>query len=440
MAQLPDKVLRIGVVLDGRIVHERLIRPGSDVTLGESARNTFVLPPLQDMPKRVLLFPRRKKGWSLRFHHGMSGKVARGTSIVPLEALMSEAREHDDAFVVPLDNKARGKIQVHERVAVLFQFVPAPAEASRISEKTFRPKLLDEDDPVYLGFLGLFSAAAAVAMIWVWGQTPIERVGFEGIEDRFVHDVLIIQAPEPDPVEIEPILQDDAEPEPEPDQAVLHDDAPPEPLYEGSENPATQTALQQVEEHPLIASLGGSNGFEVGRDSIFDPDDTVEGELWQSLSAVTGEDLAMGDGPGIVGCEGCTTEDEGIGALGPAGRVGPARIHKGTLTTDPSRDSITEVDPDPARTGPDIGGLLKAFDPHIRTCYEQGLNRSSTLAGRVELALGIDDGVTYGVQVLVNTTNDAKLSQCIESKAQRWKFPEEIEADVVKNYVLTPME
>jgi pSer/pThr/pTyr-binding forkhead associated (FHA) protein len=42
----PDaaKVLRIGVVKDGKVVHERLIKPGQNVTVGESPRNTFVFP------------------------------------------------------------------------------------------------------------------------------------------------------------------------------------------------------------------------------------------------------------------------------------------------------------------------------------------------------------------------------------------------------------
>ena len=40
----PAKVLRIGIIQDGKIVRERLIKPGESVKVGESARNTFVFP------------------------------------------------------------------------------------------------------------------------------------------------------------------------------------------------------------------------------------------------------------------------------------------------------------------------------------------------------------------------------------------------------------
>ena len=441
MSKLPDKVLRIGVVVDGRIAHERLIRPGTEVSVGESARNTFVIPPVEGLPRRNLIFPKRRGGWSLRWSPQMEGKLSRRRSIVPLDSLEGEARASDGGFVLPLDEHTRGKVQLHPRVSVLFQFVPAPPEAARIADASFKPRLVDEDDPVYLGFLGLFSAVAAVAMIWVWGQTPIERVGFEGIEDRFVHDVLVLQPVAPDPVEIEPVLQDDAPPEeaPEPDQAVIHDDAPPEPIYDDTQLTAAPTAEELVAQNPLIATLGNST-FDVSRNDIFDPKDESFDRMMAGLAYVEGEDFASAAGPGLRGCEGCETEDRELGEMGPKARTGPVRVHRGSILTDPSRDSIIEVDPPTGGGGPDVGGLLEAYDPHIRTCYEQGLNRSPTLRGRVELALGIDSGSTYGVEVLVNTTGDTKLTQCIEAKAQRWKFPAEVEADVVKNYVLTPME
>lgn len=441
MAQLPDKVLRIGVVIDGRIAHERLIRPGTDVTLGESARNTFVLPEIEGLPKTTLLFPKRRGGWSLRFTHDMEGKIAHKRSVVPLDSLLADARRRDDGFVLPLGDDARGKLLIHPRVSVLFQFVPAPPDAVRVADKSFRPQLLDDDDPVYLGFLGLFSAVAAVAMIWVWGQTPIERVGFEGIEDRFVHDVLIIQAPEIEPVEIEPTLQDDAPPEPidEGDQAILHDDGPPEPLFEGSDNTRTDEAMAAVEAHPLIATLGNST-FDVEQGSIFDPKDEAFDRMLAGLAYVEGEEFASEAGLGARGCTDCSGDDEGIGALGMPKRTHEIRVHTGgSVQIDADRNSIVRP-PDAPTTGPDVGGLIAAFGPHIRTCYEQALNRSPTARGRVELALGIEGGTTYGVDVILNTTGDPKLEQCIESKAQRWKFPADIEADVVRSYVLNPRE
>jgi hypothetical protein len=38
------KVLRIGIILDGKIVQERIFGPGDSVTIGESSKSTFVIP------------------------------------------------------------------------------------------------------------------------------------------------------------------------------------------------------------------------------------------------------------------------------------------------------------------------------------------------------------------------------------------------------------
>ena len=39
-----NKVLRIGIIRDGKIAEERLIKASQTVTVGESAKNTFVFP------------------------------------------------------------------------------------------------------------------------------------------------------------------------------------------------------------------------------------------------------------------------------------------------------------------------------------------------------------------------------------------------------------
>ena len=54
-ANNPRKVLRIGIVQDEQIVQEQLIREPENVTVGESTKNTFVLPPCS-LPKRFPLF------------------------------------------------------------------------------------------------------------------------------------------------------------------------------------------------------------------------------------------------------------------------------------------------------------------------------------------------------------------------------------------------
>ena len=41
-----------------------------------------------------------------------------------------------------------------------------------VNRQDFRPKLFDEDDPVFVGTLSVFMAMAAVLLIYVWNTEP----------------------------------------------------------------------------------------------------------------------------------------------------------------------------------------------------------------------------------------------------------------------------
>ena len=49
------KILRIGIIQGGRIVEERLVRRRENITIGQSAKNMFVVPS-DVLPRHWLLF------------------------------------------------------------------------------------------------------------------------------------------------------------------------------------------------------------------------------------------------------------------------------------------------------------------------------------------------------------------------------------------------
>ena len=49
------KILRIGIIQGGRIVEERLVRKRENITIGQSAKNMFVVPS-DALPRHWLLF------------------------------------------------------------------------------------------------------------------------------------------------------------------------------------------------------------------------------------------------------------------------------------------------------------------------------------------------------------------------------------------------
>ena len=103
--QLP-KVLRIGVVQGGKVVHERLIKPGQNVTVGESPKNTFVFS-VEGLAKRFTLFQVKGSAYALNFTDEMSGKVQLESGIASLQQLRErgDVGKRGGLYTVPVSHR-----------------------------------------------------------------------------------------------------------------------------------------------------------------------------------------------------------------------------------------------------------------------------------------------------------------------------------------------
>ena len=71
------KILRIGIIQGGRIVEERLVRKRENITIGQSAKNTFVVPS-DALPRHWLLFEVTGNRYTAHFSDGMDARIAVG--------------------------------------------------------------------------------------------------------------------------------------------------------------------------------------------------------------------------------------------------------------------------------------------------------------------------------------------------------------------------
>ena len=125
------KILRIGIIQGGRIVEERLVRKREDITIGQSAKNMFVV--LSDaLPRNWLLFEMTGSGYVAHFSDGMDARIAVGNEIISLSQLKQTGKiqKRGAAWVLPLDERARGKITLAD-MTILFQFVTPPPPQPR---------------------------------------------------------------------------------------------------------------------------------------------------------------------------------------------------------------------------------------------------------------------------------------------------------------------
>ena len=113
----PDgpRLLRLAVVREGRVVEERLVRPGTDVVVGSEASCSVIASCSPHM-----LFSVRDGRTVLTVGEGMHARVA----------VESGFRELGPGANLVLDADARGKVSA-VGTTILFQMVVAPAPAAK---------------------------------------------------------------------------------------------------------------------------------------------------------------------------------------------------------------------------------------------------------------------------------------------------------------------
>ncbi len=439
------KILRIGILQNGRIVHERLIKPGQHVTIGGSPRNTFVFP-TKGLPKKFTLFQAKGGKYTLKVNDAMQGKLALKDSIIALDQLRSgsDATRKGDTWSFPLEEHSRGKV-VLDNITVLFQFVPAPPESARmVNRHDFRPKLLDEDDPVFLGSMALFMSMAAVLMIYVWNTDPAEIVSLDEVPDRFVE--LVLPKEDSTPPEELQLETDDG-------QAVEKEDAPPEetetkverkPKTEQEKKAAEAARLQKkrddlISKSKLLAALIGTRG-ESSRDGsvedLFGNSDGAIGNLQDALENVGGAEIATSGALGVKTGGAGGREDASIGDLAKSGG-GDAKVDSGPATQVKGKAVLGGIDAGGGEHSDGIKSVVRRKKGQVQYCYESRLKQNPNIGGRLAINVNISAGRVTEVRIAENGTGDSGIEACVIGKVRRWRFAPEVSENIYLPFALS---
>ncbi len=335
-----------------------------------------------------------------------------------------------------LDEAARGRLTLGPELALLFQFVPAPPQPLRSGRQDFRPRYIEAEDPVFYGFLGMFSALAAVAMVYVYTQPPGQNIDIERVEDVITRLVI---TPTPAPEPIEPILTPEAPAE------VLDRAAEPEGPSEvadtraPADNPRTAAARERhVQQNRVLkAFLIATSGINQNGDktsSLFGDDSQTAEDLDGVLLGVSGVQGARFDGP-IVRGRLSSGDDATLGELDEAS-VNRVRVEPQEARLEPQKPLDLDPELKPTQVT-QVADLVRRNAPQLQRCYELALNDQPSLEGRVEIAWTIMDGRSEMVEVYRNTTGSQALASCMVERVERWKYPEGLETDLIYPFVLT---
>ena len=456
-------VLRIGVVKDRELVDERLIQPGQAVSVGSDSLCTFVIEgeDVAFLGESFTLFESKGDHYSLIFTDNMKGMIRTGDSSTQLDELISSQKvgKKGKNYQYQIEQEFKGKIEVGS-YNFLFQFVKVPAVAIK-DENALQPKLLAEDDYVFIGFLVLYMLVLSAGILWVATQERPELLDKEEVA-QLVAQYLDV----PDEPEEELTPEPDDMPEPEiavdPDKTVEKVAEPSDAPVEKAEVPSkveqdktieatknmsadqradAEAAVEQSFLFQALATTGNSKGGTFVS-SAFGGDGGEGVDLDAILDGVTDGQMAQTDSQmkvkGQMDKSGRALANASAGTkkAGSGGKVGAGT---GPKTTAPkSQAKVQKIEMAEGVCSDAITKTVRKYLAQVTSCHDSSLKSNPNVQGRIVVDVEIADGKVMMAKVSSNKTGDNGLGACIEKRINRWKFPSDCSDFVSLPFALSP--
>jgi hypothetical protein len=419
-----QRILRIGILLGGKIVEERLIRERTSVTIGQSMKNTFSIP-VEGLPLELTLFALDEGKYYLRFLNKMDGRLSSGDQVNTLDALKSRgATNHGDYWQVPLSENSRGKLSLGD-LTILFQFVTEPPRQPKpMLPASVRGTFADRFDPRLSVILGAsIIIHFAIVIIALTMDIPTGT----GIADR-AYNLTFTQ--EEYKVEIEqpkvetPTDTGSAAVEKKEEKKIPAVKKPAD--AGGGRDKAAEIQLQQEENARAMADLltgEGADGTSEGDMSKRRPG----ADLGQQIADVRegGKTVAVGGGGGR-GPRGSGDPRVGTGKgpaiNGPGGTESAGGPKEEKAPTGRIQVADKQTFDDSSLT-PDIvlSKIQSAYMAGLKRCYKEHLKKDASARGKVTLELTVNETgrtVKGAAKGFANEVDD-----CITGQMASWRFP-----------------
>jgi len=409
------KILRVGVIRDGKIIEERHVRQPSGVTIGQDGTNTFVIP-ASELPASFPVFEHRNGQYSLLFTDRMNGRVAGKGGDFDFAGLKSKGmvQKRGSVWALPLDESSKGKVSLGE-VTLLFQFVAPRPEPARIElPADVRGTVWRSIDHLFFGILAasLFVHFAGAACIILSPKPPDTDLSLDELPDRFARVLVPAKPPEPEKA---PEQTAQVEEKKDVKKDVKKKDLP--------QDAAQRKAViqQRVASKGLLKILGSAGGSGALSDVL--GSGTGSGDVAAALAGARGVSVATADSVGAR-AGGGAGRTAGIGDVGTSGGgkvalagKGDAKVSGQVSTAAPEVDS---ADVDRAALSRYIRDRLGA----IRGCYERELKRNPGLKGKVVVRFNITPAGRAGdIRIEENTLGSPEVASCISGLMRSWIFP-----------------
>jgi hypothetical protein len=432
-AEAAPKILRIGIIQQGKIVEERLVRKRENVTIGQSSKNTFVVPASNYLPRSFTLFELTPKGYALNFTDAMDGRVSLGEQVVSLPALRQagKVQKRGELWHLVVTDKSRGKVVIGD-VTVLFQFVaPPPVQPRPQLPPSVRSSLMQNLDWMLVAVVAASFLFHFGFVVYLRNLDFPRKPDIEEIPDRFVH---VIVPPKKEEKKVE-VAQADKGAEKEKKEAKKGNGdskpkgpkAPRDPEAEARAAAERRARLAaDVQKMGVLKLLGAKGDGGTVADLVGRGD--VSADADKVFSQVGGVGVAgSGAGGGLRSAKGAggTGSLRGGGSLrasGPGdvgtGERGAERVVK-AVVKDSAPESV-----DGTLDASVIVKEIKSRIGAVKACYESGLKRNPNIGGKLTLHFAVSAiGKVTGVDIENDTMHDDEVAGCIKSRVASWRFP-----------------
>lgn len=391
------RVLRVGLIRDGRIVLERLVPHGAPVTVSASGGATVPLVETDDAPADGRLLVWDGTRYQLQVTAGMRGRLREGDRMLSLDAVR-EGTDDAGSWQVAIGPGVRGSVRLGAST-LLFQTIAAPPPEAVVGvapTRSYRPKWVDAGDDLLYGSLGVWTALAVVLVVWVI-TAPVPEITTMQELPPYIAAAVYRPAPPPEPVATVDVVLPDAV---DPPRRAPQEPPPP---------PASKEARLESFTNLLIGTTGRKGRKDLTAGSSMETD-------VDRLMQVSRE-------PGALETRSRTATDpiEGDRRIGDvtAGKAGRSTIE------DVPKASV-RLPPPPKDARPDAtSGWAHVFvgrSGRFRMCYERALKRDSTLTGRIVLAWELGGGKVVDAWTEDNATGSTSLATCLAEAVMKLDF------------------
>ncbi len=434
------KILRIGIIQGGRIVEERLVRKRENITIGQSAKNMFVVPS-EALPRNWLLFEASGSQYVAHFSDGMDARIAVGNEIISLSQLKqtNKIQKKGTSWPLPLDERSRGKISLAD-MTILFQFVtPPPPQPRPQLPASVRGSALTGVDWFFTTIAAISFLLHLVLIIYLRNVDWPRKPDIEAVPDRFVQ--MVVKKPEEKKEEKKVVVDEKKAEEKKPEKKKgAEEEKKAAPKHEMTEEEKAKAAeekaradaerrarlAEQVKSTGLLKLLGAKADGDGSIADVLGKGD-VDRDQEKAFQGVGGVGVAQnndqlrgiksgGSGSGRVANVGGL---RGSGSIAGGG-TGAAASEKKVSGVVKSEAPAVDGELNPAMVAKEVRSRLGA----VKACYERALKRNPNLSGKIVIHWTITQaGTVSGVDVETDTLGDAEVASCIKLLVSHWRFP-----------------